>query len=97
VLGLEAHAAAFYDAVLKVDEDFQNRISQRSMMYWKRAATRPLYLAPDEDDDDAIIGPKFLISHEARKAQDGKNVTKNDNDKNPQAASKVDTEAAINP
>jgi hypothetical protein len=97
VLGLEAHAAAFYDAVLKVDEDFPNRISQRSMMYWKRAAARPLYLAPDEDDDNAVTGPMFLISYETRKVQGGKDVTKNDNDKKPQAASKVDTEAAMNP
>lgn len=30
---------------------------------------RPLYLAPDEDDDDAVKGPKYLIDHETRKAK----------------------------
>lgn len=69
VLGLEAHAAAYYDALLKVNQDFPKRIGPRSMMYWKRAAMRPLYLAPDEDDDDAVKGPKYLIDHETRKAK----------------------------
>jgi hypothetical protein len=38
------------------------------MMYWRRAATRPLYLAPDEDDDDAVSGKKFLHDFEVEKA-----------------------------
>jgi hypothetical protein len=37
------------------------------MMYWKRAAKRPLYLAPDEDDDSAMDGPQFLIDYEKGK------------------------------
>lgn len=63
VLGLEAHAAAFYDAILKVDEDFPKRISPRSMMYWRRAVERPLHLAPDEDDDESSDGPDFLVAY----------------------------------
>jgi hypothetical protein len=69
VLGLEAHAAAFYDALLKVNEEYPNRISPRSLMYWKRAALRPLYLAPNEDDD-TVTGPRFLIDYEAQKAKE---------------------------
>ena len=68
VLGLESHAAAYFDALMKVSEDFPNRISSRSMMYWERAAKRPLYLAPDQDDDDAVTGPKFLVDYERSKA-----------------------------
>jgi hypothetical protein len=80
VLGLEAHAAVFYDAILKVNEDFPNRISSRSMMYWKRAAVRPLFLAPDEDGDDAVVGPRFLIDYEAQKAKAKDSVSKFGND-----------------
>ena len=71
VLGLEQNALAFYDAIQQVNEDFPKRISPRSMMYWKRAATRPLYLAPDVDDDDAMTGPKFLqdFGHETKKVE----------------------------
>lgn len=60
VLGLEEHAQAFYHALLEVDRDFPGRISKGSIMYWTRAAVRPLYLAPSEDDDDAVTGPQFL-------------------------------------
>jgi hypothetical protein len=69
VLGLDAHAAAYHDALLKVNQDFPNRLGARSMMYWKRAATRPLHLAPDEDDDDSMDGPQFLIDYEKAKAE----------------------------
>ncbi|KAF2836271.1 hypothetical protein M501DRAFT_912189, partial [Patellaria atrata CBS 101060] len=55
VLGLEAEARAFFEALEEVYETGlgRSRIGPTSMMYWTRAAERPLYLAPDEDDDDA--------------------------------------------
>ncbi|KIW00256.1 hypothetical protein, variant [Verruconis gallopava] len=64
VLGLTARADAFYKAILEVNTDFPNRISARSLMYWKRAAERPLYLSPDQDDDDVVTGPRFLLDFE---------------------------------
>ena len=69
MLGLEQKAQAFYEALLQVNSAFPNRIGARSLMYWKRAATRPLYLAPDVDDDDAVIGPEFLQEFEEARAQ----------------------------
>ena len=69
MLGLDAHAAAFYDALLQVNQDFPNRIGTRSMMYWERAAKRPLNLAPDEDNESATTGPRFLVEYEAEKSK----------------------------
>lgn len=67
ILGLEKHADAYYEAIQKVNVDFPNRIGERSLMYWKRAAKRPLYLAPDVEDDEATTGQKFLRDYEEAK------------------------------
>ena len=67
-MGLEAHAKAYHEAILKVNEDFPNRIGARSMMYWRRAAERPLHLPPDEDNDGAKTGLKFLLEFEASRS-----------------------------
>ncbi|KAF2426299.1 hypothetical protein EJ08DRAFT_377489 [Tothia fuscella] len=78
VLGLEEDAKAFHQAIIDVDRDFPNKIGPQSLMYWKRAAERPLYLPPNEDDDDAITGPAFLrefVRAEADRAAQ-KNVKK---------------------
>jgi Opioid growth factor receptor (OGFr) conserved region len=58
VLGLENDAQAFYKALLKVNRDWPHRIGARSLAFWERAATRPLYLAPDEEDYEP--GRKWL-------------------------------------
>lgn len=50
ILYLEEVAEAFFDA-LKANSG--NRVSPRSVMYWQRAATRPLHLPPSEDDEGA--------------------------------------------
>ncbi|KAF7536288.1 hypothetical protein G7054_g4675 [Neopestalotiopsis clavispora] len=47
VLGLEDEAKAFHDALDAVCEKY-GRVSQRSRMYWKRALTQPLHVAPDD-------------------------------------------------
>jgi hypothetical protein len=62
--------------VLGVNGDFPNRLGARSLMYWERAAKRPLNLAPDEDDDDASIGPRFLVEYEAMKRKEIKKESK---------------------
>lgn len=54
VLGCEEEAEVFFGAVRRVHEEGKgNRggIGERSMMFWERAAKRPLYLAPEYDDD----------------------------------------------
>ncbi|KAF2481375.1 opioid growth factor receptor conserved domain-containing protein, partial [Neohortaea acidophila] len=46
VLGLDAEAKAFYDALLENDRD--GSVSQRSKLYWQRAVERGLHLAPQD-------------------------------------------------
>ncbi len=52
VLGLKTECDAFFEALVRVFERPDIRINQRSMMYWHRAATGPLYIAPDDDRCD---------------------------------------------
>lgn len=66
VLGLEEEAEAFFDAIIDVHED-TGIINAKSINYWKRAMERPLYLAP-EDDEDEGNGKDFLYEYERRKA-----------------------------
>ncbi|KAL8762588.1 MAG: hypothetical protein Q9184_001442 [Pyrenodesmia sp. 2 TL-2023] len=66
VLGLEDEALAFHEALKMVAQENQGVISQKSLMYWQRAAERPLYLAP-EDDKDEGKGKDFLYRHEELK------------------------------
>ncbi|KAH7080954.1 opioid growth factor receptor conserved region-domain-containing protein [Paraphoma chrysanthemicola] len=49
ILGLQRECDAFFEALTTVFEDPAFNISERSMMYWTRAVTRPLYIAPDDD------------------------------------------------
>jgi len=65
VLGLQSEADLFFQALVKVYED-SAKISERSLMYWTRAAKRPLYLAP-EDEEDEGHGVDFLYEFEASK------------------------------
>jgi hypothetical protein len=55
ILGLEPVASAFHEALVQNSTG----VSDRSLMYWERAARRPLHLAPDEDDESAE-GVDFL-------------------------------------
>jgi len=74
VLGLEAEATAFFRAV----EDVYNttgRIGARSLMYWTRAVERPLYLAP-EDEEDEGNGKDFLYEFEVEKDRKTKELKK---------------------
>lgn len=49
VLGLQKQCDAFYAALQDVFDDPDIRINERSMTYWRRAAVRSLYIAPDDD------------------------------------------------
>jgi len=66
ILGLEGEAQAFYDTV-----SCETRVSPMSRMYWGRAMSRPLNVAPDVDDEDAggqdDVGPKFLRDFDSEK------------------------------
>lgn len=62
VLGLDEEAKAFFDAVEKVHGE-TGRIGDRSLMFWTRAMERPLYLAP-EDEQDEGMGKDFLYEFE---------------------------------
>jgi hypothetical protein len=72
VLGLEEEALAFYTVISQV-----NAVSEKSRMYWKRAATRPLNIAPHVDDEDigkGFSGPEFLKDFEWEKEVEVKSI-----------------------
>ncbi|MCJ1390406.1 hypothetical protein MMC18_003265 [Xylographa bjoerkii] len=71
VLGLESEARAFFAALQAVGKACEGRISQKSMMFWTRAAERPLYLSP-EDEGDEGEGLDFLYDYEDEKARRGR-------------------------
>jgi hypothetical protein len=50
VLGLQKECDAFFEALKNVFDDPSINISERTMTYWTRAVTRPLYIAPDDDE-----------------------------------------------
>ncbi|KAL8725657.1 MAG: hypothetical protein Q9166_007234 [cf. Caloplaca sp. 2 TL-2023] len=68
VLGLEDEAASFHDALVKVSQERPGVISKKSLMFWRRAAERPLYLAP-EDDEDWGRGKEWLYRFEEEKTK----------------------------
>lgn len=47
LLGLEKECNSFYQALKHTFDDPKIRIGQRSMKFWTRAVTQPLYIAPD--------------------------------------------------
>lgn len=51
VLGLEVLALALYEQLTVGSK--RDKVGRRSKMFWKRAATRELWLPPSEDDKDA--------------------------------------------
>lgn len=57
----------FHDALVSVYDNGRAGISAKSMMYWTRAAERPLFLAP-EDERDRGLGKRFLYEYEASRA-----------------------------
>ena len=70
VLGLEREAKGFFEALEGVFEG--GRISEKSMMFWTRAVERPLFLAP-EDEEDAGEGAEFLYEFEESREEIGSN------------------------
>lgn len=71
VLGLEEEARAFFVILKQTYYGTRGKICSRSFMYWSRAAKRPLFIAPD-DDEDPGEGIDFLHEYEmARRGGDG--------------------------
>lgn len=64
VLGLEEEAAAFFSTLQRVQA--ASNISSKSLMFWTRAAERPLYIAP-EDEDDEGTADGYLYRYEEDK------------------------------
>lgn len=69
VLGLEDEAGAFFEAVSGVGVR-SGRVGGRSLMFWGRAAERPLFLAP-EDEGDEGRGVGFLYEFERGREEGG--------------------------
>ena len=62
ILGLEMEAEALWRALDELCDE-KELISKKSRTFWTRAAKRPLYLAP-EDEEDEGQGADFLYVHE---------------------------------
>lgn len=52
VLGLEDEARAFFIGLVQVASDTAINISERTVDYWHRAVSRPLHVAPDDEEVD---------------------------------------------
>ena len=52
VLGLEDEAQTFYGALMAIAGERRGVISRKTLMFWRRAAERPLHLAPEDEDAD---------------------------------------------
>lgn len=50
ILGLQIECEAFFKALKEVYDDPAVKISERSLTYWTRAVTRPLCVAPDDEE-----------------------------------------------
>lgn len=61
VLGLQAEAAAFHEALTEVCRKY-GRIGDNSQEFWRRALERPLYLAPDDTEIDWL--EKYEVQEE---------------------------------
>ncbi|CAD6567827.1 MAG: hypothetical protein ASARMPREDX12_000812 [Alectoria sarmentosa] len=88
VLGLEKHATLFHRVLSSVYDNGKSGIGAKSMMFWTRAAGRPLYLAP-EDDRDEGQGQDFLYEYEASKQAEAYGdaaADRNGNDEGGEAA-----------
>ncbi|KAF2034014.1 hypothetical protein EK21DRAFT_85817 [Setomelanomma holmii] len=84
VLGLQQECAAFFAALKTVFDDAAINISERSMMYWTRAVTRPLYIAPDDDQVEWL--QEWEEEQEAKKDNDEKKEDVEDESKQEEDA-----------
>lgn len=64
VLGLEEEAIAFFSALKNVQAS--SNISSKSLIFWTKAAERPLYIAPEDEEDDGTAD-EYLYEYEENK------------------------------
>ena len=64
LLGLEEEAAIFYEALFKLSksQDYGGKIGKKSLMFWRRAATRKLWNPPEEGEGKVGEGCEFLVA-----------------------------------
>ncbi|KAI9766735.1 MAG: hypothetical protein M1840_006379 [Geoglossum simile] len=67
VLGLEDEALAFFVALKVLAERYRERISKNSVMYWERAALRPLFARPEDREIYKSSGLDFLVEFERKR------------------------------
>ncbi|KAI4280065.1 MAG: hypothetical protein L6R38_004731, partial [Xanthoria sp. 2 TBL-2021] len=60
VLGLEAEAEAFYEALTDIAGERRGVFSRKTLIFWRRAAERPLHLAPE--DENGKRGLDWLVN-----------------------------------
>jgi hypothetical protein len=74
VLGLDILGKALYAALLTANFKHEGKVSARSKKYWKRAAERPLWLPPSENDEsaDGVIWLKRELEGEEKSGEDTK-------------------------
>jgi hypothetical protein len=65
VLGLQEECEAFFEALLGVVNDPNNRLGKRSLGYWRRAVELPLHIAPDGTEVSWL--EKWVRQHEGMK------------------------------
>lgn len=70
VLGLEQEAEAFFNALESIYRSCGGKIGNRSLIFWTRAARRPLWLAP-EVNDLGQRGKGFLWEFEEGRKKNG--------------------------
>ncbi|KAI9816078.1 MAG: hypothetical protein M1832_005161 [Thelocarpon impressellum] len=64
VLGLEEDALAFYRALQEVIRMYPSRFTMDTIVYWRRAMTNPLHLAPHVRVTDGVRGIAWLRAFE---------------------------------
>ena len=81
VLGCEGDAEAFFEGLCRIYDEGRG-IGERSLMFWTRAATRPLWLAPEVEEKDTRLerGLEWLVELEKGReegcGENGKRVEK---------------------
>jgi hypothetical protein len=84
ILGLQKECDAFFAALKLVYDDPSIKIGERTLSYWTRAVTRPLHIAPDDDEiewlekwekeQEAAEGAKDESKKKVEEAEKGKEV-----------------------
>jgi len=78
VLGLEKEAVAFYRALVNASLKVGMGPGQTSLMFWRRAAKRPLQVAPEDDDEASDEEEEEEVEGEVENSGDDRNADDED-------------------